>query len=590
MRKTSGIINALAPQVIAFQNNRLQLGDQLAKVMVITDFPTGTDAEGWLARTSQMAGVTVSMHITPTDPTNLIEAINKAVGEYMSRLAQGGNALVLQRAEQSLKDAEMLLQKIDQEQQNVFYLTVILLVTADDEESLIRRTRKVQATLAGQKMRGREMTFRQEQGLLTVAPWGILDPAIQKSGGRNMPSETIAAAFPFIASGLNDTKGTMLGRDRDGGLVIVDIWEKGGDRENSNLTVLGKPGTGKSFTSKMLLLREYIQGAKVIIIDPEREYRDMCRNIGGSWINVAGGGGKINPLHVRILPTDTEEDDAEFTAENALDMHLQVLRTFFSLYLKDLDDVEKAILEDAITEVYTSKGITKETNPEDVPAEHFPTTGDLYEHILKKAEEKPELFERLAILLKRAAVGADAGLWNGATTALPDSDFIVLDVHNLQNAEDAVKSAQYFNVLSYAWNLIEQDRSSRIILMVDEAWMLVDERTPQAIAFLRDTAKRIRKYEGCLIVASQNIIDFLDPAVIRYGQAILDNPTYKLLLGQGEKDLLSLEELMNLTEAESDLLASAKRGEGLFVAGSQRIHLRIEAAPHELNYLTGGGS
>lgn len=591
MAKTSGIINALAPQAIAFQNNRLQLGDQMAKIIVITDFPTSTDVEGWLARTSQMAGVAVSMHISPTDPTDLINAINKAIGEYMSRLAQGGNALVLQRAEQSLNDAEMLLKKIDQEQQNVFYLSVVLLVTADDEENLIRRTRKVQASLAGQKMRGREMTFRMEKGLFSVAPWGILDPAIQKSGGRNMPSETIAAAFPFVASGLNDTSGTMLGRDRDGGLVIVDIWGKGGDRGNSNITLLGKSGMGKSFTAKMLLLREYIQGAKVIIIDPEREYRDMCRNIGGSWINVAGGSGKINPLHVRILPTDTEdEEDTEFTATNALDMHLQVLRTFFSLYLKDLTDVEKAILEDSITAVYAEKGITKETDPEEVPADQFPTTGDLYEYILKQAEKKPELFERLSILLKRAALGADAGLWNGATTALPDSDFIVLDVHNLQNAEDAVKSAQYFNVLSYAWNLIEQDRSSRIILMVDEAWMLVDERTPQAIAFLRDTAKRIRKYEGCLIVASQNIIDFLDPAVIRYGQAILDNPTYKLLLGQGEKDLLALEELMNLTEAESDLLASAKRGEGLFVAGSQRIHLRVEAAPHEFTYLTGGGN
>jgi hypothetical protein len=163
-------------------------------------------------------------------------------------------------------------------------------------------------------------------------------------------------------------------------------------------------------------------------------------------------------------------------------------------------------------------------------------------------------------------------------------------VHELQNAEDQVKRAQYFNVLSFAWNIIERDRKEKTILVVDEAWMLVDPQTPQAIAFLRDTSKRIRKYNGSLVVIIQNIIDSLAPEVQRYGQALLDNPTFKLLLAQGEKDLETISGLMNLSEAEHDLLANAKRGEGLFVAGTQKIHIKIEAAPYELQYLTGGGN
>jgi type IV secretory pathway VirB4 component len=142
---------------------------------------------------------------------------------------------------------------------------------------------------------------------------------------------------------------------------------------------------------------------------------------------------------------------------------------------------------------------------------------------------------------------------------MPTLILLFFDVHDLQNAEDQVKRAQYFNVLSFVWNILERDRRERTVLVVDEAWMLVDPQTPRAIAFLRDTSKRIRKYNGSLIVISQNVIDFLAPEVQRYGQALLDNPRYKLLLAQGEKDLEAITALMNLSGAEHDLLANAKR-------------------------------
>ncbi len=589
----SGLLDAISPQAFHFQNNSIQFGDLQGRVLVVTDYPSSVGA-AWLARITRIAGVITSMHITPTNATDLVEDISKAINEYENRLKEGGKALLRQRTEQALKDAEKLLKDIDQEQQNVFYLTLLIFITAEDIESLNRRTKQVEASLAAARMRGRTLLFRQEQGLKSVGPWAILDPDIQKAGGRNMPSVTIAAAFPFVSDGINDASGIMLGRDRDGGLVILDMWRRSGDRTNSNWTILGKPGTGKSYLVKMLLLREYAQGARVIIIDPEREYKEMCQLLGGNWINVAGGRGRINPLQFRKLPIEQEnEEEAEksfYDAQSPLGQHLQILRTFFSLYLRDLGDVERAVLEDALIEVYREKGIDFSTEPDSISPDQWPIMSDLYQYVLEKQNSQPDIYQRLAILLRRAAEGADAALWNGATTAMTDSDFIVLDVHELQNADDSVKRTQYFNVLSYAWNLIERDRQERIILHVEEAWMLADEQTPQALAFLRDTSKRIRKYMGSLTTASQNVIDFLDPAVARHGQAILDNPTYKVLLGQGDKDLQALTTLMDLTEPERELLQSAKRGEGLLVAGSQRIHVKIESAPFEAPYLVGGGS
>ncbi|APC08586.1 VirB4 family type IV secretion system protein [Neomoorella thermoacetica] len=585
----TGLMDVLSPQALDFGARQITLGEQLARVLVITDYPPRVET-AWLARVAGMPGVVASIHVTPTDPANLVLSINRAIGEYTGRLELGGNALVMQRTKQALKDAQELLRKIDQEQQQVFYVTVVLLVLAPDQETLDRRTRQVEAALAAAGMRGRAAVFRQEEGLKAAGPWAVLPSGIKEAGARNMPAETVAASFPFTASGINDGSGVVLGRDRDGGLVLVDIWQRGGDRTNSNWTVLAKPGAGKSFAVKMLILRELARGARVIIIDPEREYREMGRLLDGAWINCAGGKGRINPLQVRPVPLDDEEEEAErVTAQGPLALHLQTLRTFFNLYLRELNDLERAALEEALTEVYRQAGIGWQTDPALIPPEKWPTTRELYAYVAARAEDRPETYGRLAVLLRRAAEGADASLWAGPTTASADSDLIILDVHDLQNADDAVRRAQYFNVLSFAWHQIEKDRQERTLLVVDEAWLLVDPQTPQALAFLRDTSKRIRKYMGGLVVISQNVVDFLAPEVARHGQALLDNPTYKLLLAQGEKDLEAITTLMNLSEAEHDLLASAKRGEGLLVAGNQRVHVRIEAAPYEMPYLTGGG-
>jgi len=585
----TGLIDMISPQALEFNGKQVVFNDQFARIMVIAGYPPKVNA-AWLSKIAAMPGIICSVHIEPTDPTNLILSLNKAIGEYAGRLEMGGNALTMQRTEQSLKDAEELMRKIDQEQQQVFYVTVILMVIDNDQQSLDRKVRQVESTLAASGMRGRILVFRQEEGLKAVGPWCVLHDDVRDAGGRNMPAETVAASFPFTASGINDGGGVVLGKDRDGGLVLVDIWKRGGDRTNSNWTILAKPGAGKSFTAKMLLLREYMQGSRVVIIDPEREYKDMCKKLSGVWINCTGGEGRINPLQVRLRPAEEEETEESNSLKSPLALHIQTLRTFFSLYLKDLTDVEKAALEDALVEVYKNAGIIWDTNPEDISSDRWPTVKELYEYFVKASESNPDAYGRLSVLLKRAAEGADSYLWAGPSTVKADSDFIVFDVHELQNAEDQVKRAQYFNVLSFAWNIIERDRKEKTILVVDEAWMLVDPQTPQAIAFLRDTSKRIRKYNGSLVVISQNIIDFLAPEVQRYGQALLDNPTFKLLLAQGEKDLEAISGLMNLSEAEHDLLANAKRGEGLFVAGTQKIHINIEAAPYELQYLTGGGN
>jgi type IV secretory pathway VirB4 component len=591
----SGLLDALAPQALKFEARQIALGDQLARVLVIADYPPRVGA-AWLARVAALQGVTASIHIVPAnDPGALVNDITKAIGEYNARLSQNNNALIRQRTEQLIRDAEELLQKIDAENQQVLYWTAVLLLVAQDLEALEIKTRQVEALLAAARMRGRVVVFRQEDGLKAAGPWFELPDDINSVGSRNMLSETVAASFPFVASGINDGSGIVLGRDKDGGLVLLDIWKRGEDRTNSNITILGKTGSGKSFASKLLVTREFPQGARVIIIDPLRECRSMCKRLGGSWMNVAGGKGRINPLQIRLLPSGEDDGNEEqyFTAVSDLSLHIKILRTFFSLYLQDLTDTEKACLESALTATYERKGITFASTSEQIRGllpEDYPIMQDLSLYIDEQAKKKPELYERLAILIKRTTLGADAALWDGPSTVDAAADLTVLDIHDLQNADPATKAAQFFNVLTFVWNMIETDAKERIILVVDEAWMLIDKKTPQALEFLRDASKRIRHYNGSLVVISQNLIDFLAPEVMQYGSALINNPCYKLIMQQGEKDLQALCELMNgVSDTEKDLLAGAKRGEGLLIAGNQRIFVRIEGAPYEEPYLQGGG-
>lgn len=587
-------LDVLSPTVIDFNPKDLIMGSQYQTALVITDYPPKV-GPGWLANIVTMEGVVASIHTNPTDAYNLIKTLNVAMGSYQSRLNTGGNAIQLQRAEKGYKDAEKLLKKIDQEQQQVVFVTVILLISADDRDTLKQRLKKVESRLAGVGMRGRIPTFQQEQALKMAAPWAIVQPEIMQIGARNMTMETLAASYPFVYSGLNDGEGVLLGTDKSGGIVLVDFWIRQGDRTNTNMTVMGRPGVGKSATVKKILLDEYKRGAKIIIIDPEREYKEMCEKLDGDWIDCGGGiKGRINPLQARNVPLDDDEEEDKIYPENIvqrgpLALHFQTMRIFFNLYLRDISKIHMAMLEMALEELYKKWGIDWNVNPEDLKPSDWPTIKDLYELISEKiTPEEPE-WRELALRIRSAAIGADSSLWSGETTIDAKSDMVILDIHHLLEGDEDIKKAQFFNILSWAWTEVSRDRTQKVILAVDEAYLLADPDTPQALAFLRNTSKRIRKYEGGLMVITHNLVDFLDPAVRRYGQALIDNPVYKIIMGQGDKDIEALTKLMTLSEREIQTLMKGERGTALFIAGSRRLQVNIELHPYEMEFIGQAG-
>jgi hypothetical protein len=582
--------NIFAPQALRFGPRDLALGERWARAYAVLNFPPKVPP-AWLAHAANLPGVTLAVHGSPTDPTNLTMSLTRAISRTAGTLHAGGNALLLQRAEAQLADAQTLLRKIDQEQQAIFTLTVVLLVTATNEAEGQRRAKRVEGLLAAAGMRARPLAFRQEAGLLTTGPWGICPEELRGGAPFQVPSETVAAAFPFSSGGINHGRGVLIGHDDGGGLVMLDRWnppEESGVT-NRNWTILAGSGAGKSHTTTLAMIREWAQGARVVVIDPEREYRRLCHALGGTWVNAAGGEVCINPFEALPLPPDVDEFADEEEGQTAIAQQIQRVRTFLNLYLPELSDIQKALLRRAILAVNQERGIERDTDPARVPPGGWPTIRDLHAHCKAAAAAGDGASEwaTLAALLEDAATGLDAKLWSGTKSPPTDVDFLVIDIHDLEGAEDQVQRAQYFSALGYAWDIIRQDRGERKLLVVDEAWMLVDPKVPQALSFLKKMSKRIRKYNGSLNVVTQNPIDFLHAEVAREGEPVLANASTRLLLRQEAKDLPTVAQLFSLSEAEQDKLASARVGEGLLIAGNSRAWVTVDTMPHEARLMHG---
>ena len=304
-------------------------------------------------------------------------------------------------------------------------------------------------------------------------------------------------------------------------------------------------------------------------------------------------------MQIKDVPLDDDEEKEKVFKDEgkglgAMALHFQSLRTFFKLLFPELTSIQVALLEETLEELYNSLDIYWNTDISSFKNIDFPIMYDLYELINKKTKNvygnaKKQDYEILQSLIRTIAVGADSALFNGYTSIQTKTNFVCLDTHNLQNASERVKKAQYFNILTYCWELMSKDREEKTMLVCDEAYLLIDPQVPQSLVFLRNIAKRCRKYEGSLCIISHSIVDFLDESVKMYGQAILDMATYKVLMGTDGKNLEETTELFKLSEYQADFLYAKKRGYAIFIIGAYRILVKFDIFPYEFTYFGKAG-
>ncbi|MBU8711148.1 DUF87 domain-containing protein [Brevibacillus parabrevis] len=589
------LLNVITPLGLGFERNRFVLGENSAKVYGVIQYPQKVDV-GWLSKITNIPSTIVTIGYQPTDNSALISAISKSIIQNRGTAESAKDPLTRQRAEKAANDGERIMLQIDQHGETVGLMNVTVMPLADDEKGFSRVCRRMENTLSMLKCKVRTLANLQKEGFQHLSPTFPGNEQVENILNRIIPMSTFVGGFPFASSGFSDENGYYFAKDSHGGLVIVDTWHRGNDRTNSNFVIMGVAGVGKSTAVKHIALSEYFMGTKLIFIDPESEYKELCQSLNGDWINAGGGSnGMINPLQIRPAPRDEEGEESplykdEGNGMSDMALHLKNLEIFFNLYIPDLTMMQKAVLKQCLIELYNQFHITWTTDITALKNTDFPTFSDLFQLIRhKESTLEDEVYKELSLLLYDIANGGDSFLWNGHSTIETHSRCICLDTHTLQNTSDNIKRTQYFNLLSWCWEQMSKDRTERVLLICDECYLMIDPNVPQSLVFLRNVEKRARKYESGLAIISHSVVDFLAQEVKMYGQALLDIPCMKIIMGTDGKNLQETRELYNLTDAEEELLASKKRGHALFMIGSKRLHIHFDIPEYKFAYMGKAG-
>ena len=602
------ILNIITPSGIDFDRSHLNISENVGTVLCIAKYPTEADY-GWLTPICNLEGTSTMVEFRYTAPDRLQNQLNKRISELKTNFETAKQESEKQSILSAIENLRELINKIVVRGEPVGYVNIMIYVTAENLAELRSRIKRVQSALAVVECGTRTLVYKQDLAFHAMAPYGIPNyEKVSNVGERPMPISTFLGGYPNASSGLNDSKGFYFGKTKDHNLVVLDQWVRNRDRTNSNWIVTGIPGVGKSTALKDIFVKEYFLGTKIITFDPEQEYVDTVRAeyIHGDVIDCASGiTGRINPLQIRVAGKITVDDLEEgetltdYYGEHEgsdLALYLQQLRLFFALYFgKDEFTSEiRIILEQTLIKLYERFGITWDTDISKLKNEDFPIMENLYDVAQELADKETNAYtkslrDQLALKLYSVGKGADQYIWNGYTTLNPQSRFIDLDVSNLLESDDNVKRAQFYNLTMWAWQQMSQDRSDKVLFGVDEGYLFVDPDYPDMMKFLRNISKRARKYEGGLMFITHSVVDILDPAVKRYGQAIIDNACYKLIMGTDGKNLKETQDLFKLSDREVTVLASKERGKAVFMCGNMRINLSIDVADEFLEMFGSAG-
>ncbi len=433
---------------------------------------------------------------------------------------------------------------------------------------------------------------RQFQGFASAT---ISQKSNLKSLERGINSESLAAIFPFVFTSIIEPKGFTLGYEYYP--VIIDIWKRNNKYINSNLMVLGKSGSGKSFFTKTLLSMIYSENSRIFILDPENEYSVLCKNVGGKFIDVGNATeGRINPLHIYQILTD---DGTPAAPEIVFSAHLQFLESFFRIVLNGITSDALEELNNIITKVYELKGITDNTDCKDFKAEDFPVFDDLYNVVFSEYEKevlpsrKANLERIKTYVAKFASGGRYSVLWNGASTLTSTEKLIVFNFQSLLGSQNnVVSNAQMLVIMRYLdqqiINIRELNRDGKTnihpFVAIDEGYNFIDQDNPVALDFVYLWYKRIRKYNGSIMFLTQNLSDILgNPTIVQKTTAIINNTQYSFIFALAPADLQILTDLYksagDINETEQNQIANAGNGECFLIcSANERTRFKIVAS------------
>jgi conjugal transfer ATP-binding protein TraC len=555
---TLSLVDTIAPAALKVGSREIELGEKFVRAFYTISYPRFL-SDGWFSPVINLDKVfDASIFIHPIDTAEALRGFQKKVAEVQSQISEReAKGLVRDPLlDTAYQDIETLRNNLQQAQERLFSVGLYLSLYGDSKEEIDKTEGEVRSILDSKLVYTKPALFQQEQGFRSCLPLGTDELLVNSK----MNSAPLSSLFPFISFDLTSDRGILYGINRhNSSLILFDRFSL----ENYNSVVFAKSGSGKSYATKLEILRSLMFGTDVIVIDPEREYDQLAEATGGRSFHISlSSEHHINPFD---LPLVREDEDPKDVLRSAIIS----LVGLFRVMLSGLTPEEDAIIDRAISETYALKDITGDS---DFSGAEPPLLSD-FEQVLAGMEGSQSLIERLSKYTR----GSWAGFLNQPTNIDIKQQFAVFSVRDM---EDELKPVAMYIITHYIWNEVRRELKKRL-LIIDEAWWMM--RSEDTASFLYSVAKRGRKYYLGVCTITQDVEDFLKSP---YGRPILTNSSMQLLLKQSPTTIDVLQKTFNLTDEEKYLLLEAGVGEGLFFAGLKHVAIKVVASYTEDQIIT----
>ena len=593
-------LDMVAPSVIDFKVDHYLCGNTCRCVWALREYPTSTDEQAILRHLGEMDGVTIRIYTRQVTPSEERRIIHNAANKHRMSRSSTEDLQQTVTAEANLQDVVTLVSSMHRNREPLLHCAVFLELTAPDYDALKLLQTDVLTELVRSKLNVDRLMLRQQEGFVSVMPGG--HNAFGAQFERVLPASSVANLYPFNYSGKTDPHGFYIGKDKYGANILVDFDKRDDDKTSANILILGNSGQGKSYLLKLLLLNFLEAGKSVISLDVEHEQKDMCETVGGCFMDLMGGVYRINPLEPKCWddgsgPEDRDAPEA-FRKSTRLSQHISFLKDFFRAY-KDFSDRHIDAIEIMVGKLYAKWGISDSTNFAGLKPQDYPILSDLYELIEQEYKEydgnchqlyTAELLQEILLGLHSMCQGAEAQFFNGHTN-VTSSRFIVFGVKGLLQASKNVRGAMLFNILSYMSDRLLTIGNTTAAL--DELYVWLSDNVSVGttiIEYIRNTLKRVRKKESNLIMASQNLEDFDRDGIRELTKPLFAIPPHQFIFNCGSIDKRFYMDLLQLEEAEYNLIRFPQRGVCLFKCGNERYLLEVHAPAYkEALFGTAGG-
>ena len=581
------------PSAIRFNVDHFICGDSYRSVWAIREYPPQTSDQALLARFGDKEAVTVHLYTRLVDGVEQRKILQNA-SRKNKLLANSNDLEDSVTGEGNLGDVVELLGELRKNREPLLHCAVFIELSAGNLDKFRELQSDVSMEMTREKISVDHLSMRQKEGFIACMPCGYNIFGTQYE--RVLPASAVANLFPFNYSGKTDKNGFYLGKDKFGTNIIADFDQRADDKTNSNVLILGNSGQGKSYLLKLILVNLRMSGKSVICLDAEQEYKDLCDNLGGCYVDLMTGEYIINPLEPKEWSDNGSEADTDspeaFRKATRLSQHISYLKDFFRVY-KDFDDAQIDALEILLTRLYGKFGIHNDMDYSKLSAGDYPVMADLYAMVESEYQryEKgskslftEDLLRELCLGLNSMCVGAESKFFNGHTK-INDDRFIVFGVKGLMEANMKLKNAMLFNILSYMnHKLLTKGNTAASI---DELYLFLTNMT--AIEYIRNASKRVRKKDSSILLASQNIEDFLLPEIKEMTKPLFSIPTHQFLFNGGNVNPRDYMDALQLEESEYDLIKYPERGTCLFKCGNERYLLQVIAPEYKAKLFGNAG-